>query len=513
MIGTVVGSYKITGVLSAGGMGTVYSASHMLIGRIAAVKILHEEFCTNRDIVNRFFNEARATSSIAHPGIVEIFDFGYMENGLAYLVMEFLDGEPLSYRIRRGRMDERRLALLLRSACSALAAAHAKGIVHRDLKPDNIYIVRDPDSPIGERTKLLDFGIAKLTEVGLASSATKTGAVMGTPVYMSPEQCRGTGDVDSRADLYSMGCVLYELITGRPPFVYQGSGELLGAHLYETPSPPSKFGAVSPALENLVMRLLVKDPNSRLQTAAELSAELANLSGIVSEPNLHMMAGFSAAARPIESNTPASSMTPAAQFASYPQISASTGVTSTTLGGSTSQISSAPLRTAGFRWQPLAAVLAAAVAGLIVFLVLNSKHQDAQVATTLPIEPGTHVQLSVPVQVDASPVVIDAALVADAAIDASPDASLDAPEDAPDPIATPSHDKRPTHDKSTTKDSKNTTGVKAVKDSTKPANDVKTVNDDHKTKDDHKAKGDQKTTTKPGNGKPGNDPLLNTDID
>src|SRR3569833_3946900 len=139
---------------------------------------------TSRDIVNRFFNEARATTSITHPGIIEVFDFGYLPSGHAFLVMEVLDGAPLSVRNKaRGPIPEFEAAAILRGICSALTAAHAKGIVHRDPKPDNIFIIPDPDSALGERPKLLDFGIAKLTDIGLAGSATKTGAVMGTPTY------------------------------------------------------------------------------------------------------------------------------------------------------------------------------------------------------------------------------------------------------------------------------------------------------------------------------------------
>src|ERR1041385_2104891 len=209
MIGQTVGSFRITAKVSVGGMGTIYRAEHTLIGKAAAVKVLHPELTGNRDIVNRFFNEAKATTAIQHPGIVEVFDFGYLASGHAFLVMEFLDGESLARRIKgHGISSEGEAAMLLRAVCSALAAAHAKGIVHRDLKPDNIFMVPDPDAALGVRPKLLDFGIAKLTDIGLAGSATKTGAVMGTPTYMSPEQCKGTGDVDHRADLYSLGCIL-----------------------------------------------------------------------------------------------------------------------------------------------------------------------------------------------------------------------------------------------------------------------------------------------------------------
>jgi serine/threonine-protein kinase len=280
VIGALAGSYRITDVLSVGGMGTVYRAEHTLIGRIAAVKVLHPEMSASKDIVQRFFNEAKATTSIKHPGIVEIYDYGHLESGHAYLVMEFLDGRTLSARNKqRGRIPEGEAAALLRGVCGALAAAHAKGIVHRDLKPDNIFLVPDPDSLLGERAKLLDFGIAKLTDIGLASSATKTGAVMGTPTYMSPEQCRGTGDVDHRADLYSLGCMFYEMVAGRPPFVDRGAGELIGAHLFMQPEPPTKVGAtnLSAEAEQLIMSLLSKQAADRPQSANDLNNLLVAL--------------------------------------------------------------------------------------------------------------------------------------------------------------------------------------------------------------------------------------------
>src|SRR5262249_37632452 len=231
--GAIVGSYRILDTISVGGMGTVYRAQHTLIGRFAAIKILHPELCANRSMVNRFFNEAKTTTSINHPGIVEVFDFGYMPSGHAYLIMEYLEGVPLSHRVRaRGPISEGEAALLLRGVCIALSAAHDKGVVHRDLKPDNILVIPDPDSPLGERIKILDFGIAKLTDIGPAGAGTGTGAVNGTPTYMPPEQCRGSGRVDCRADLYSIGCIYYELVTGRPPFVHRGAGQVIGSHLF-----------------------------------------------------------------------------------------------------------------------------------------------------------------------------------------------------------------------------------------------------------------------------------------
>ena len=279
MIGETVGSFKIISKLSVGGMGTVYRAEHTLIGKLAAVKVLHKELSANREIITRFFNEAKATTAIKHPGIVDVYDYGYMASGDAYLIMEFLEGMSLARHLKtKGRMSEGEAAMLLRAVCSALAAAHAKGIVHRDLKPDNIYMCTDTDSPTGDRPKVLDFGIAKLTDIGLAGTATKTGAVMGTPTYMSPEQCKGTGDVDHRADLYSIGCIFYELVVGRPPFTKLGAGELIGAHIYAMPEPPTKYNpAITKDTEKLIMSLLQKRPEKRPQSAKELAQRLSQL--------------------------------------------------------------------------------------------------------------------------------------------------------------------------------------------------------------------------------------------
>jgi serine/threonine protein kinase len=279
VIGETVGNFKIVSKLSVGGMGTVYKAEHTLIGKHAAVKVLNPELSNDRDVLNRFFNEAKATTTIKHPGIVEIFDYGLMSSGSAYLTMEFLEGVSLARALTlRGPMGEGDAAMLLRAVCSALGAAHAKGIIHRDLKPDNIFLTPDPDSATGERPKLLDFGIAKLTDIGLAGSATKTGAVMGTPSYMSPEQCRGTGNVDERADLYSIGCIFYELVTGVPPFTSEGAGELIGAHLYLEPEPPTvHVPDLSAHTVQLIMALLRKNPKERPQTAKELGQRLSEL--------------------------------------------------------------------------------------------------------------------------------------------------------------------------------------------------------------------------------------------
>ncbi len=270
MKGTVIGQYRVTRVLGRGGMGMVYEAEHTLLGRTAAVKVLLPDLSSKQEVVQRFFNEARAATAIKHPGIVEIYDFGWTSDGAAFIVMELLQGESLRTRRTRGAMGYGAALALTRQIAGALAAAHAKGIVHRDLKPDNVYVVPDPEVPGGERIKLLDFGIAKLADSASGQHKTRTGAVIGTPAYMAPEQCRGVA-IDSRADLYSLGCILFELCCGRPPFVGEGEGDVLAAHIHVPPPALSSVARGVPAeLEALVHRLLAKPPADRVQTAEEV---------------------------------------------------------------------------------------------------------------------------------------------------------------------------------------------------------------------------------------------------
>ena len=252
------------------------SPSTRCIGRQAAIKVLQREMSHRQDLVTRFFNEARAATAVKHPGIVEIYDFGYHTDGSAYIVMEYLEGETLAARLRRtGPLSAVRAAALGRQVAGALGAAHAKGIVHRDLKPDNIFIVRDPDIVDGERTKILDFGIAKLAAGDQpAISKTRTGTVLGTPAYMSPEQSKGAGNVDARTDLYALGCILFEMMCGRPPFVAEGGGEVMAQHIFAPVPAPSSIAPVTPQLEQFLLRALAKDPALRFQTAEEMSAAL-----------------------------------------------------------------------------------------------------------------------------------------------------------------------------------------------------------------------------------------------
>ena len=280
MIGETLGNYRILSRLGIGGMGAVYLGEHTLIGRKAAIKVLLPEFSHKQEIVERFFNEARAGTAIGHPGIVQIFDFGYHDDDSAYLVMELLVGEALNERLDRlGRLGEDDALRIARQCASALAAAHTAGIIHRDLKPANIFLTTDPEMEAGERAKILDFGIAKLTDSGAAGDLrTRTGSMLGTPAYMSPEQCRGAGLVDHRADIYSLGCVIFRMVCGRPPFVADGVGELIANHLREPPPPLRSFApAITPGFEAVVQRTLAKQAEARFSSMEELASVLQSL--------------------------------------------------------------------------------------------------------------------------------------------------------------------------------------------------------------------------------------------
>jgi len=275
MIGTTVGGYEITEFLAEGGMGAVWVARHAVMGRGAVVKLLHPELGSDPTIVQRFFNEARAAASINDPGIVQVFDVGRLPDGRAYLVMERLVGQTLAARLRQRATEppSRSRAVetvnILRLIVRTLVAAHAHGIVHRDLKPDNIFLVRDPDVAGGERTKILDFGIAKLT-TGEGAHATRAGSLFGTPAYMAPEQCTDAASVDARADLYAIGCIAYEMLVGSPPF--GGGGlEVVAAQIRDEPVPlRQRDPAIPVELEAIVSRLLRKTPDERYASTTEL---------------------------------------------------------------------------------------------------------------------------------------------------------------------------------------------------------------------------------------------------
>ncbi len=284
LIGLTIGNYQIKSKLGEGGMGSVYLAVHPLIGKQVALKVLHAEFASNRDVVARFFTEAKSVNDIQHPNIVNIVDYGELhtaDNGeMVYFIMEFLDGESLSNIIRTQAPlpPERALAICMQIA-DALGASHQKGVVHRDLKPDNVILIERGRQK--DFVKVLDFGIAKLTGDQPGSRRTRTGIVMGTPAYMSPEQCEGRGNVDHRTDIYALGILLYEMITGRVPFTGEGYGEVLVQHLTQPPTRPSTIRVVAPHIEAVVLKALEKSPDNRYPTMEEFMKALADPVGYV----------------------------------------------------------------------------------------------------------------------------------------------------------------------------------------------------------------------------------------
>ena len=388
MIGETLGSYRIVGRLGAGGMGEVYLAEHTRIDRRAAIKVLLPELSHNQEVVDRFFAEARATASIHHPGIVAVLDCDIHASGRVYIVMELLEGESLQARITRepgfGRNVERTLSLSAEVA-DAIAAAHAKGIVHRDLKPDNVFLVGAPRSAHGFAVKILDFGIAKLLGDGEGhrggSMRTRTGSLLGTPAYMSPEQCRGASRVDHRTDIYSFGCIVYELLAGQRPFTYEGFGELISAHLTETPKTMAELGiAVAPAIQEWIERLLAKSPNDRFASMNEVAAAIEALR--TGAPLAPPRAATSTAVLPAQGAPhagPTPSVIPTARLPGAPRPSATT-----TLSDNAAERIKRDQPRRAARW-PLLAGAAVLVLGVVGAALIRSR--PARNATTVEAPP------------------------------------------------------------------------------------------------------------------------------
>jgi len=274
MVGRMVGNYRVVRKLGAGGTGVVYAAEHPEIGRKVALKILQADVAEDGSAISRFRNEARVVNEIRHPNIVDVFDFGRAETGEHYFTMELLEGESLAQRLTRGPLPILQAIRIAGRVADSLSSAHACHVLHRDLKPDNIFLARQ--GPSTEIVKVLDFGLAKLLENREAASfVTRTGAVMGTPYYMSPEQCRDSGDVDVRSDVYSLGIVLYQMLTGKLPFAGNTITKVLLQHISDPPAAPRTLRADIPdEVEALVLRALAKKPADRFQTMDEFCRAL-----------------------------------------------------------------------------------------------------------------------------------------------------------------------------------------------------------------------------------------------
>ena len=301
VIGETIGHFEIIARAGRGGMGEVFVAEHLAIKTRVAIKVLHAAVSANTDHVQRFFNEARAVARIQHAGIVKIFDVGFHAER-AYLIMEYLEGETLAAGLRRvHRLSPRTTAEIARQIANILDATHHAGVIHRDLKPENVFVVQDRERASGERVKVLDFGIAKLSGMVTGPVPTTVGA-MGTPAYMAPEQWSDSSTVDWRADVYSLGCMVYEMVAGRTPFVAGSIAEACAKHLNDAPlSMRAYVPEVPVAIDTLVLRLLAKEPARRtesIQTLEQRFAELGAL-GLEGEPT----APYEPVAQPPSSST------------------------------------------------------------------------------------------------------------------------------------------------------------------------------------------------------------------
>jgi len=278
---TLLGRYLVTEKIGQGGMGAVYEATHTLIGKRVAVKVLLDKYARKEQVVARLEQEARLASSIGHEHIIDITDFGQTEDGRTFVVMEFLEGESLAECLHReGALPETRILQIAQQVASALSAAHAKGIVHRDVKPENVFLIRRKDV---DYVKVVDFGISKSlrnSDLGEEDSPrlTQTGMVLGTPLYMSPEQARGDDELDQRIDVYALGVIMYELATGRVPYSGTNYLSIISQVLNDDPVPPREIRPeLSAEFEAIVLRAMAKDREVRYQSTDELVADVQAL--------------------------------------------------------------------------------------------------------------------------------------------------------------------------------------------------------------------------------------------
>jgi serine/threonine protein kinase len=274
---TIEGKFRIDSQLGRGAMGTVYKATQLNLERPVAIKIMRSDILSNPVAIERFKREALAIARLKHPRIVAIYDYGIAPEVGAYIVMEHLEGVSLNAEVReRKRIPLEQAIRWMRQICQAVAVAHSAGVIHRDLKPHNIFLEATQDGPF---VKVLDFGLAKLQRTSDQSggSLTKSGTLVGSPPYMSPEQCEDL-PLDAQSDIYSLGCVFFEMVAGRPPYVGSSPIDTLVKHMNEVPKPPSHYAPdIPPPVDAVLLKALAKHKKDRYDSAAEFGQVLASV--------------------------------------------------------------------------------------------------------------------------------------------------------------------------------------------------------------------------------------------
>jgi serine/threonine-protein kinase len=361
LVGTVLGSYRVEKVLGEGAMGEVLLAVHEALARPVAIKILKPAVAADRSLTDRFFAEARAVNIIRHENIVECTDLVQEPNGRSYIVMELLEGKTLSAAIRAaGRIPARRTARIAAQIADAIGAAHAKGIVHRDLKPDNVFLIRRAGS--NDYVKVLDFGIARLKPDLGGVGATQSGALIGTPAYMSPEQARGE-KVGPGADVYALGVIVFHMLTGELPFAATSLPLMLVAHLQHTPPRADEIAPEVPrAMADLVARALSKEPSDRPADMAAFRRELLEAAGLPAEVGTSL----------VESSPKIEIGVALAATAPGSSPALSKAVLGSTLSAATGQVAQPTPKRSKLRWIAAGGGIAAAAVVAIVVMTASS---------------------------------------------------------------------------------------------------------------------------------------------